>query len=460
MFAPPVKAPKAKTASPSVPTRAPQPPEHRLGSRVGGMSNRAMLRYRSQSAESLTSHKSGGLSQQEAQHALGTSLGAAPSKAWDFSKVPALAPDRTSQSQTSPPLVQLKLRVGQANDPLEQEADQVEHSVATAVTPFHNLGLVGQGSAASGGQLPSSLRGRLEAFLGWDLGAVRIHTGDAAWREARTLSARAFTRGSDVYFGPGSFRPETRAGIGLLGHELVHVHQQSVGRVPWGEVQKKEDWDFTPTEYQTLLKGKKDLRFDADSAWMPKALQDNLLTTLKFALTSTKPVRTAGINVKDFYHAHFVIPKKMPAGLSKRRTEFEAKSEKLQAKALGGDWFDPVTESNLAAYTKAMQETEKLANPLLKDALKIKGAAVLYHTFESSGPQMKPGSPTRNILTPIGGTPSGYDPSGKEADANQYLDNYSPVLQFAFLVDETGVIHATTGTIQNLSRVTGIPMGS
>jgi hypothetical protein len=32
------------------------------------------------------------------------------------------------------------------------------------------------------------------------------------------------------------------------------------------------------------------------------------------------------------------------------------------------------------------------------------------------------------------------------------------VLQFAFLVDETGVVHVTTGTTPNLSRVTGTPM--
>jgi hypothetical protein len=71
---------------------------------------------------------------------------------------------------------------------------------------------------------------------------------------------------------------------------------------------------------------------------------------------------------------------------------------------------------------------------------------------------MKPGSPTRNIKTPVGGTPSGFDPSGTEKDANQFRDDFTEVLQFAFLVDETGIIHVTTGTTSNLSRVTGTPM--
>lgn len=227
----------------------------------------------------------------------------------------------------------------------------------------------------------------------------------------------------------------------------------------WAVVQRKEDWDFTPADYAALTKQKKELRFGADSAWFPKALQENLLTTLKFVLTSTKPVRTAGVNVKDFYHGHFVVPKgTLTADLAKAISEHRTKSEALKAKALGGNWFDPVTKENLPAYTKAMQETEKLATPLLEAALKIKGAAVIYHTFESGSPGMKFGSPTRNIRTPIGGTPAGYDPSGTEKSANQYLDEYSAVLQFAFLIDEAGVVHVTVGTTSNLSRVTGTPL--
>ncbi len=148
----------------------------------------------------------------------------------------------------------------------------------------------------------------------------------------------------------------------------------------------------------------------------------------------------------------------MKPGLRTKISEFGTKSEELQGKALGGDYFDDITKEKLPAYTKAMQETEKLATPILDEALKIKGAAVIYHTYEMSGPQMQPGSPTRNIRTLIGGTPAGYDPSGKERSANQYMDEYNSVLQFAFLVDETGVIHVTVGTTSNLSRVTGTPL--
>lgn len=323
----------------------------------------------------------------------------------------------------------------------ELEADQLGRYVARAVRP-------------TGASSPGSVLGRLERALGWDLAGVRLHVD-----EADTQGALAYTRGKDVYFSPGSFQPQTQSGLALIGHEVAHVQQQEVGAAPHGGVQKKEDWDFTPADYAALVKEKRDLRFAPDSAWFPKALQENLLTTLKFALTSTRPTRTAGINVKDFYHGHFVIPKgTMKPDLRTKISEFGAKSEELQGKALGGNYFDEITKENLPAYTKAMQETEKLATPLLDEALKIKGAAVIYHTYEMSGPQMQPGSPTRNIRTLIGGTPAGYDPSGKEKSANQYMDEYNIVLQFAFLVDETGVIHVTVGTTSNLSRVTGTPL--
>jgi hypothetical protein len=341
----------------------------------------------------------------------------------------------------------------------EQEADRVAESIAAEVTPSGTIDPAGRGGADFSGQLAPPLRTKLENALGWSLSRVRIHTDDAAEKDAQALGARAFTRGNDIFFGAGAFKPHTRAGIRLLGHELAHVIQQTSGRAPPATIQRKEDWDFTPDDYKALVKKKMDLRFDSDSAWFPRALQDNLLTTVKFALTSTSPVRTAGVNVKDFYHGHFAVPRKqMTPSLGGKRSEFTAKSENIQGQALGGNWFDPVTPKNLAAFTKAMQETEKLATPLLEEALKIKEAAVFYHTFESSGPSMKPGSPIRNIMTPIGGTPGGFDPSGVEKDANQFRDSYLEILQFAFLVDETGVIHVTTGTTMNLSRVTGTPM--
>jgi hypothetical protein len=240
---------------------------------------------------------------------------------------------------------------------------------------------------------------------------------------------------------------------------LLRSGRRSTAPLLRGPLLQRDDWDFTPADYTALVKQKKNLRFEADSAWFPKPLQENLCRTLIFALTATNPARTEGINVSDFYHGHILVKRgKKTEELSKKIVEFEAKADELQGKALGGKSFDPVTTKNIGAYTKAMQETEKLATPILEEVVKIEGAAVIYHTFEYSGPKMNPGSPIRNILTPIGGTPAGYDPSGTEKSASQYADEYDYILQFAFLVDENGVVHVTIGTTPNLSRVTGTPI--
>jgi hypothetical protein len=83
-------------------------------------------------------------------------------------------------------------------------------------------------AAASGtGHLAEpAVTGRVGVALGDALTDVRIHADDAAAALARSVSARAFTVGSDIFFGAGEYQPATPAGRELLTHELVHVAQQ------------------------------------------------------------------------------------------------------------------------------------------------------------------------------------------------------------------------------------------
>jgi hypothetical protein len=69
-----------------------------------------------------------------------------------------------------------------------------------------------------------------------DVSGVRVHTDGAAAEAAASVQARAFTVGSDVYFGAGQYQPGTRAGDQLIGHELAHTAQQ---RGAGAEVQAK-----------------------------------------------------------------------------------------------------------------------------------------------------------------------------------------------------------------------------
>lgn len=84
---------------------------------------------------------------------------------------------------------------------------------------------------STGAPLDAETRRGVEAELSADLGHVRVHADGAAASLARGLGAAAFTRGEDVYFGAGRYRPATSAGRRLLRHELVHVVQQRRGDV-------------------------------------------------------------------------------------------------------------------------------------------------------------------------------------------------------------------------------------
>jgi hypothetical protein len=394
------------------------------------------------------------------------------------------------------PVIQPKLTINQPKDIYEQEADAVAEKVmrmpdpkaeATFFQPkpiplsslqrkcshceeeekvqLKGEAIAGGGMSApssvqdvinSGGQsLDRSTRNFMEPRFGYDFGRVQIHNDPFAHQSSKEINALAYTHGNHVVFGSGQYQPDTNSGRQLLAHELAHVVQQNGSFL---RIQKAEDWDFTPADYDALLKKKKDLVFGPDSAWVPQKLKDNILATLKFALTAKKPARTGGINVKDFYHGHLAVPekaatKKLEASIS----GFNKASEDLETKGKGGSAGD-VTTSNLGTFSKAMVAIEKLATPLVNEALKIKGATVIYHTFEWSGPSgMKVGDPTRNIKTDIGGSPTGYSPPDID-NASSYTDDFRPVLQFAFLVDEKGVIHVTVGTVPNLSRVTGTPL--
>ena len=78
----------------------------------------------------------------------------------------------------------------------------------------------------TGSRLDDTTRAKNEQSLGDSFGDVRVHTGPEADGLARSVSARAFTTGTDVYFAQGEFQPSTGEGGRLLGHELAHVVQQ------------------------------------------------------------------------------------------------------------------------------------------------------------------------------------------------------------------------------------------
>jgi hypothetical protein len=78
----------------------------------------------------------------------------------------------------------------------------------------------------SGRGLDRSAAASIGSSLGDSFSDVRVHTDTHANDLARSVSARAFTVGSDIFFAQGEYQPSSSGGTELLAHELTHVVQQ------------------------------------------------------------------------------------------------------------------------------------------------------------------------------------------------------------------------------------------
>jgi Domain of unknown function (DUF4157) len=174
--------------------------------------------------------------------------------------------------------VQTKLTVGQPNDRYEQEADRVAEQVmsmpdtavqrqvedseeteiqAKPIAGINRLvqrkaagptkvasGLEAQlnGSKGQGSALPDDVRSFMEPRFGVDFGQVRVHTDGNAVQMNKSLGAKAFAHGSDVYYGAGNI-PGNDA---LTAHELTHVVQQTGGGVRKNSLPKSSGGAMQP----------------------------------------------------------------------------------------------------------------------------------------------------------------------------------------------------------------------
>jgi hypothetical protein len=83
-------------------------------------------------------------------------------------------------------------------------------------------------TALSGGApMSRGARTFMESRFGTGFGAVRVHHDARADTLARSIGARAFTLGRNVFFKRGEYAPESARGRHLLAHELTHVVQQT-----------------------------------------------------------------------------------------------------------------------------------------------------------------------------------------------------------------------------------------
>jgi hypothetical protein len=218
-----------------------------------GIRSQPTPRFLTQPPETDTASKSADRQKQDA----------GPNVLFDFSKIPVFARERQNRDQTSSPLVQPNIIIGQVDDPLEREADRVADQVMRMPTP--NLtnasarlqltrkctaceaeeekqtlqlswpkaapgeasAIVHQMLRSSGRPLEASTRAYFEPHFRWNFGAVRIHNDEGAARAAQKFHAAAFTVGAEIGFATGRYDPESGQGRALLAHELAHVVQNA-----------------------------------------------------------------------------------------------------------------------------------------------------------------------------------------------------------------------------------------
>jgi hypothetical protein len=109
----------------------------------------------------------------------------------------------------------------------EDEEDPIQMKSNEQQTPGISPGLESQIQATKGGgePLPQGTKRFMETAFNSDFSGVRVHTDSQASEMSKGINARAFTKGSDIYFSKGEYKPESTDGKKLLAHELTHFIQ-------------------------------------------------------------------------------------------------------------------------------------------------------------------------------------------------------------------------------------------
>ena len=82
------------------------------------------------------------------------------------------------------------------------------------------------GAKSGGSSLDSVFRAKVEPEMNADFSGVKVHTDSTADTLSKSIQAKAFTTGNDIFFKQGEYNPNSKSGQELLTHELTHTIQQ------------------------------------------------------------------------------------------------------------------------------------------------------------------------------------------------------------------------------------------
>ncbi len=117
---------------------------------------------------------------------------------------------------------------GQQCDECKKKETMLQRSSADQAGPVSAPPIVQEVLRSPGARLDESTRAFMEPRFGADFSQVRVHSDAKAAESARSVSALAYTVGSDLVFNSGQFSPGSTTGRQLLAHELTHVVQQGL----------------------------------------------------------------------------------------------------------------------------------------------------------------------------------------------------------------------------------------
>ncbi len=125
-----------------------------------------------------------------------------------------------AQQQLGNQVVQCALDKNERRKSLTDEGGYLRSNISDTI----------QQKRGGGSPLPDTLRKDVSKRFKRNFEDVRIHTDEQADQLSRTVNARAFTIGKDIFFKRGVFSPGSSQGRETLMHELTHVVQQSGGK--------------------------------------------------------------------------------------------------------------------------------------------------------------------------------------------------------------------------------------
>ncbi|MCG9968442.1 DUF4157 domain-containing protein [Pelotomaculum terephthalicicum JT] len=121
--------------------------------------------------------------------------------------------------------------------------------------------------ARGGGQaIESQLQRKMGNAFGTSFRDVKIYTDTRSDLLNRSLGARAFTTGRDIFFRQGEYNPGSNSGQKLLAHELTHVVQQS------GTALRMS---LSPIQLKTRSHAVIQMQYDKIDEWLEKEAVDD-----------------------------------------------------------------------------------------------------------------------------------------------------------------------------------------